>query len=129
MGRPAAGPPASRYPFGMRRLGLLLTLLLVTAATAAAADAPTLSVVPTRPFTVHGVRFRAAERVTVRITTPDGVRTHVVRATSRGSFTTTFTAVAIDRCTQWLVTARGTLGSRTTLRPRPFVFADCAPLD
>jgi hypothetical protein len=78
------------------------------------------------PLAVHGVRFRPAERITVRVAAAGSVRVHVIRATAAGSFTTTFTAVKLERCTPYLVTARGSRGSIATLRRSPF--RDCAPL-
>ena len=78
------------------------------------------------PLAVHGVRFRPAERITVRVAAAGSVRIHVVRATSTGSFTTTFTAVALERCAPYFVTARGSRGSVATLRRSPF--QDCSPL-
>jgi hypothetical protein len=78
------------------------------------------------PLAVHGVRFRPAERITVRVAAAGSVRVHVIRATAAGSFTTTFTAVKLERCAPYLVTARGSRGSIATLRRSPF--RDCAAL-
>ena len=54
------------------------------------------------------------------------VRVHVIRATASGSFTTTFTAVTLERCAPYFVTARGARGSVAVLRSSPF--RQCAPL-
>lgn len=111
---------------GVRRLALLLTVLAVPAVPAAAASPPVLRAVTMEPLAVHGVRFRPAERVTVRVAAAGSVRVHVIRATATGSFTTTFTAVRLERCAPYFVTARGSRGSLASLRRSPF--RDCAPL-
>jgi hypothetical protein len=79
-----------------------------------------------QPLAVQGVHFRSAERVTVRVATGGSVRVHVVRATAVGTFTTTFTAVVLERCSPFSMTASGSRGSVATLRPR--LFLDCNPL-
>jgi len=111
---------------GVRRLALLLTLLAVPAVPAAAASPPTLRAVTMEPLAVHGVRFRPAERISVRVAAGGSVRVHVLRATATGSFTTTFTAVKLERCAPYFVTARGSRGSVAVLRRSPF--RDCSPL-
>ena len=111
---------------GVRRVAVLLTLLAASAVPAAAAAPPALRAVTMEPLAVHGVRFRPAERITVRVAAAGSVRVHLVRATSTGSFTTTFTAVALERCAPYFVTARGSRGSVATLRRSPF--QDCSPL-
>lgn len=118
-------PTNSRYRAGVRSLALLLTLL-VFAPTGAAAGTPSLQAVSTQPLDVHGVRFRPTERVIVRVVAAGSVRVHIVRATPVGTFTTRFTAVTLERCTAWVVTARGSKGSTAAIRPRRF--EDCAPL-
>jgi hypothetical protein len=85
-----------------------------------------LSTPAMQPVAVHGARFRPAELVTIRIAAAGSVRVHVVRATSTGTFTTTFTAVSLGHCAPFFVTARGSRGSIATLRRSPF--QDCAPL-
>jgi len=111
---------------GVRRLALLLTILAVPAVPAAAASPPALRAVTMEPLAVHGVRFRPAERITVRVAAGGSVRVHVIRATASGSFTTTFTAVTLERCAPYFVTARGARGSVAVLRSSPF--RQCAPL-
>jgi hypothetical protein len=108
----------------MRRAVLLLALYLSLAPLSFAAGNPVLRAVTKQPLQVHGLNFRPAERVTVRVLWREGVRVHFVRATSAGTFTTTFTAVSIEPCTPYVVTARGSGGSRAVLRPPRFV--DCA---
>lgn len=105
---------------------MLLTVLAASAAPAVAASPPALRALTMEPLAVHGVRFRPAERITVRVAAAGSVRVHVIRATATGSFTTTFTAVALGRCAPYFVTARGSRGSVATLRRSPF--RDCAPL-
>lgn len=119
--------PLSRATiFGVRRLLLLLTLAGLLAAPAGAVGRPMLSTLATEPVAVHGARFRPAELVTVRIAAAGSVRVHVVRATASGSFTTTFTAVSLERCAPYFVIARGSRGSTATLRRSPF--QECSPL-
>ncbi len=86
---------------------------------------PVLRTTSARPLAVQGVHFRPAERVTVRVAVGSAIRMHVVRATAAGTFTTTFTAVVLERCSPFAITASGSRGSVATLRPRPFV--DCNP--
>jgi hypothetical protein len=128
MGRLMTVPahPVRATLHGVRRFALLLTLLAASAVPAAASSPPALRAVTMEPFALHGVRFRPAERITVRVAAAGSIRVHVVRATSTGSFTTTFTAVALERCAPYFVTARGSRGSVATLRRSPF--QDCSPL-
>ena len=118
--------PSRATLFGVRRLALLLTLFALSAAPAGAVGRPTLNTLAMQPVAVHGTRFRPAELVTVRIAAAGSVRVHVVRATASGTFTTTFTAVSLERCAPYFVTARGSRGSTATLRRSPF--QDCSPL-
>jgi hypothetical protein len=99
---------------------------MLIAPPALASGTPGLRAVTTQPLAVQGVRFRPAERVTVRVVAGGPARVHVVRANARGTFTTTFTAVTLERCTPFAITARGSRGSVAMLRPSPF--RDCAPL-
>ena len=121
-------PTLPRYPFGVRRLVLLLTCAAIVApgAGVSAKLPPALRTAARQPLAVQGLHFRAAERVTVRVTTADAVRVHVVRASMAGTFTTTFTAVTLERCSPFVITASGSRGSVASLRPRPFL--DCAPI-
>jgi hypothetical protein len=105
---------------------LLLTSAALLAPAALASGAPALRAAGMRPFAVHGVGFRPAERVTVRLVADGSTRVHLVRATAAGTFTTIFTAVSLERCAPFVVTARGSRGSTATLRPS--VFRDCAPV-
>jgi hypothetical protein len=100
-------------------------LLVPAAASALWRPAPALRTTSSQPLAVHGLHFRAAERVTVRVAVGGSVRVHVVRASAAGTFTTTFTAVVLERCSLFSITASGSRGSVATLRPRPFV--DCNP--
>jgi hypothetical protein len=112
----------------VRRLVLLLTCVVVVApgAEASAKLTPALRTMSRQPLVVQGVHFRAAERVTVRVAIAGAVRVHVVRANVAGTFTTTFTAVTLERCSPFVITASGSRGSVATIRPRPFL--DCNPL-
>ena len=128
MGRRVTVPthPSRATLFDVRRLALLLTVVAVSAAPAGAVGRPTLSTLAMRPVAVHGARFHPTELVTVRMAAAGSVRVHVVRATASGTFTTTFTAVSLERCAPYFVTARGSRGSIATLRRSPF--RDCSPL-
>jgi hypothetical protein len=113
----------------VRRLVFVLAcaaLLVPSAVVASGLSAPALRTMSSQPLAVRGVHFRAAERVTVRVAAGESVRVHVVRATAAGTFTTTFTAVVLERCSPFVVTARGSKGSVATIRSS--VFRDCAPL-
>jgi hypothetical protein len=105
---------------------LVLTCAAFVVPTATASGTPALRTVTTRPLAVQGVRFRPAERVTVRVATGGAVRVHVVRTGGSGTFTTTFTAVELERCSPFVITARGSKGSAAVLRPSPL--RDCAPI-
>ncbi|MGN6871108.1 MAG: hypothetical protein ACTHMY_22160 [Solirubrobacteraceae bacterium] len=95
------------------RLAGILIALLVLLATAAtlAVGAPrahqaraALVLTKRNPVTVRGTGFKANSRV--RVTLLDTQK--LVRrplANSRGTFTTTFSSVVIDRCSGWTVTA------------------------
>jgi hypothetical protein len=109
----------------MRRAALLLTLFVAFVPSSYATGAPVVRAVTMQPFRVRGSNFRPAERVTVRVVVEGAARVHVLRAASTGTFTTTFTAVSIGNCTAYLVTARGSGGSRAMLRRNP-LFVDCA---
>jgi hypothetical protein len=74
---------------------------------------PALHVKSTAPVTLTGERFRARERVVVRVTTPDATRSRRIRATRRGTFVTQFPDTFVDRCnTDFRAFAVGNLGSR-----------------
>ena len=101
-------------------------LVVPAAAAPGTSGRPVLRKLATQPLAVRGLRFKPAERVKVRVAAAGNIRVHLVRATAAGTFTTTFTAVVLERCTPFVITASGSMGSTATLRPRPFV--DCAPL-
>jgi hypothetical protein len=104
---------------------LLTCAALFAPAGLASSGAPTLRAVTMQPLAVHGARFRPSEQVTIRALVAGVTRVHVVRASATGTFTTTFTAVTLERCTRYVVIARGSRGSSAMLRP---IFPDCAPL-
>jgi hypothetical protein len=104
---------------------LLLTLVALLAPAALASGTPALRAVTMQPLALQGIRFRPSERVTVRVVVSGKARVHVVVATRAGTFTTTFTAVSLGRCTRYVIVASGSRGSTATLRR---IFPDCAPL-
>ena len=119
-------PALPRYPDGVRRLVVLVTCAALFAPAGLAATRPAVQVTGTHPLALRGLHFRPAERVTVRVGAGSMVRVHVVRASATGTFTTTFTAVSLERCAPLAVVARGSKGSVATIRPSPF--RDCSPL-
>src|SRR5690349_13713434 len=90
---------------------LVVALLLLATAAALAIGAPraqqaraALALTRLHPLTVRGTGFKPNTRV--RVTLVQAQR--LVRrpmASSRGTFTATFSAVVIDRCSGWSVTA------------------------
>ena len=102
----------------------MLVVLFLAIAQPALAAAPTLSAVSLSPLKVRGVHFQPRERVTVRLRSEGVARSSVVRATKAGAFAVVFRGFSAERCTVYVVTARGDLGSKASLRSKPFV--DCA---
>jgi len=84
-------------------------------------SSPRLAVVSRNPLTVTGTHFRAHR--TVHLTLTAASTYHVqVRANRHGAFTANF-HIVVDRCTQWVVSARqGGLVVRH-MGPKP----ECAP--
>jgi hypothetical protein len=122
----------------MKQLATFIALAALATAAAAVAlagagrpdDASTraasLRLTDTTPLTVAGARFLARESVVVRATL-DGERlTRRTRASRAGTFTVSFSGVAVDRCNSDLfVRAIGTRGSEAVAKvgPQP----QCAP--
>jgi hypothetical protein len=78
------------------------------------------------PVSVRGSGFDARERVRLRLRSLAApTATRRVRANRAGSFTASFLAVAVDRCSAFSVTAVGRSGRRATVRWR--VAAKCPP--
>jgi len=110
-------------------LRLVLVALLGAAAIFPAAlvagTRPTLALATTDGVLVRGTGFRPAELLRVTLTVDGKPYPHRVRASARGRFALRYPGLAIDACTPWRLTARGSLGSRATLLPR--ASRDCPP--
>lgn len=102
-----------------RRLALLAATgaVLLPPATAAAPGPPVVRLVDRTPATVVGQRFRAHERVAVRIKVGDAKRVRTVTTTRAGSFRVVFAGLNVGSCgyTVSAVTARR---STQTVAPR-----------
>ena len=102
----------------LRAYGVAVAVVLAVAPGAAACAAgqakdtsPTLTLRSRNPVTVVGRHFIPHRRVRLMVSA-SGTQSRRVVANASGSFTATFSAVAIDRCTGWSVTA-----SQRGLRP------------
>jgi hypothetical protein len=107
-------------------------VLVAIAALAVAAPAatprakPSLRVVDTSPLAVRGAAFHVRERVRVQVS-GSATALRIVRASAVGTFTATFPAVFVDRCSDSLaVVAVGTSGARASVKLVPI---ECPPRD
>jgi hypothetical protein len=97
----------------IRRLSVLVALgAFVTPAAASPAVTPSLRLVAREPLVVHGMRFRAHERVRLVA----GGQLLWRRADAAGSFSASLSG---DPCTASVVRAIGVSGDRAELRLRP----------
>jgi hypothetical protein len=114
----------------MLRAGLVVAVLLLPGYAAAAgrqADSPAstvraqLRVADLRPLAVSGSGFRAGETVRVTAITDAGAGAKSAETGAAGRFGMRFPKLKLDGCPNYLISARGDKGSRTTLRsvPRP----------
>jgi hypothetical protein len=86
--------------------GVCVTVLVtavLAAATPASLDAkstgqPTVRIAQLSPLVVRGERFRAAQRVVIRVTAASETRVRTMRTTPSGAFVARFSAVTVDRC-------------------------------
>jgi hypothetical protein len=116
-----ANPHKRRY-HRVVRAGSLLLIALAALALAISAGAArtkaTLRLTSLQPVGVRGNGFAARERVRVQLS--GGVTgTRRVTATARGTFTMRFADVNADRCSSVRVVARGSDGTRATLKYLP----------
>jgi hypothetical protein len=102
----------------MRLVGVIaLGLALITVATAAPGG-PALRVTDLKPFTVHGWRFNAGERL--RIVVSAGRRTErTLEVGERGTFTLKLRHFSVKRCSQYAVRAFGPSGLRAGVKSPP----------
>jgi hypothetical protein len=79
-----------------------------------------LTLVRTRPVTVDGAGFHAAERVRLDLRSPRGTGHVTVRADDGGAFTARFSADVEVRCVSFSIAAHGAAGSAARfLRRQP----------
>jgi len=96
-------------------------LLALVAALVIGSPGPRLAVSDMTPFVVRGIHFRAGERVS--IVTYARVRSvRIATASAAGAFTVRY-RFSLDRCSAFAVSARGSRGSRASLK---FV-GECPP--
>jgi hypothetical protein len=110
----------------MRPLAALLLTLVLPASTAGVAPAaestrvPALRLLDRQPLVLRGKSFLPRELVKVTVATDAQRSVKRLRATSTGTFTATFVAVELDRCSGMLVVATGSRGSQARLKmPQP----------
>jgi hypothetical protein len=118
-----AAPPGHRrnllrYPVGVRVIGVIALGLTLCVAASAASGRPALRVTDLKPFTVHGWRFDAGERMRVVVATKHSVERKVA-ASDRGTFTTVFRRLSVARCAQYSVRAYGPSGLRAAIKSPP----------
>jgi hypothetical protein len=109
------------------------SVLLALAALGLARDAtgsavarhPRLALTRVAPVTVSGRQFRAHERVSLVLHQPSGATRRRARAGRHGGFRKAFAGVAVDRCSGFWVSAKGSAGSRATLVRR--ALPQCPP--
>ena len=102
--------------------------LAVPAALAGTSAGPAIHPLQTSPVQARGVRFKPHEHVRVRVESPTVTATRRIVVGTSGTFTVTFTGVAVDRCLGYSLSASGSLGDRATWTmklPPP----GCAPAD
>jgi hypothetical protein len=77
-----------------------LVALTVPASLAAKPDGtqPTVRITHYAPLVVKGERFRASQRVVIRVTAQGETRVRATRTSPSGTFVARFTAVTVDRC-------------------------------
>jgi hypothetical protein len=108
---------ATISPMQIHRLtaiGVATIALAVPAAQAGTSVGPAIRPVKTSPLQAHGVRFKPHERVRVRLESPTITATRRIVVGAGGTFTATFTGIAVDRCLGYSLSAVGSLGDRAT---------------
>jgi hypothetical protein len=112
-----------RYPVGVRVIGVIALGLTLCVAASAASGRPALRVTDLKPFTVHGWRFDAGERLRIVVTTKHSVG-RKFEASNRGTFTTVFRRLSVARCGQYSVRAFGPSGLLAAIKSPP---SSCGP--
>jgi hypothetical protein len=95
-------------------IGVATIALAVPAALAGTSAGPAIHPVKTSPVQARGVRFKPHERVRVRVESSTVTATRRIVVGTAGTFTVTFTGVAVDRCLGYSLTAVGSFGDRAT---------------
>jgi hypothetical protein len=103
-----------RYNNTVRFL-LLISVILVTAVSAASASAPRLTIVGQSPLTVRGAGFTPHSRIRV-VANVDGTTTLRPLTNRLGAFVIRFTGTFVPSCTAFSVRAFGAPGLLATLR-------------
>lgn len=80
---------------------------------------PQLRVVATKPLAIVGIGFRPEESVRVSAHTDEGDGSRLGTAGRAGRLGMRFPSLYLDRCATYLIAARGSKGSRATLRSVP----------
>jgi hypothetical protein len=107
-----------RTPLIALAIALVLVVVLTAAWGSGSASRAALRVRSTSPLTVRGLHFKASERVRVAVVATGKRAVKRIRATARGTFTTSgFRSVGYDPCSSDLfVSAAGSRGSRAALK-------------
>jgi hypothetical protein len=117
--------PLGRHTSGAVRIVVAVACACVVAGLGPAeaatnAKPPFVGPVAYNPFTVHGVRFRPSELVTVRVDVRGEPRvTKTIRAGAAGTFRVRFPRLRIDECTAYTIQATGARGSRARYTEPP----------
>jgi hypothetical protein len=106
----------------MRVVLVAAAAVLLTPAITAGATKPALAVTSVQPLTVRGVGFHARERVTI-VAYAAGRHVATLLADARGAFVVRFRGVILRGCSGYAIQARGSMGSRASLRFMP----ECPP--
>jgi hypothetical protein len=111
----------------VRGIGVIALGLTLCVAASAASARPQLRVTDLKPFTIHGWRFDAGERL--RIVVSAGRHTErTLEASVRGTFTLKLRHFAVKRCGQYAVRAYGPSGLRAGVKSPPVLCgADLGP--
>ena len=80
---------------------------------------PQLRVVTLRPFVVVGIGFRPGETVRVNVRAEAGAASTKDVAGRRGGIDVRFARLKLDKCPEYMVSARGNKGSRASVRSVP----------
>ena len=91
----------------------------------AVAHHPRLALTSAEPLIVSGRHFRTHERVSLVLHQPSGTTRRRARASKHGVFRKLFAGVAVDRCSGFWVSAKGSAGSRAMLVRR--ALPQCPP--